>query len=65
MTTDLAAKYRPALFDDLFGQDAAVEYLRRLILEGQKTTKVILTGPVGTGKTTLARIYVRPSTALR
>jgi DNA polymerase III subunit gamma/tau len=57
MATDLNAKYRPALFDDVFGQGDAVEYLRGLIQRGQQATKVILTGPVGTGKTTLARIY--------
>ncbi|MCL9760263.1 replication-associated recombination protein A [Frankia sp. AiPa1] len=56
--TPLAARLRPANLDEIVGQRhllGAGSPLRRLV-EGGGTTSVILWGPPGTGKTTLAHI---------
>ena len=52
----LERKYQPRQFADVVGQDQAVETLERQITEG-KNTSLLLVGPPGTGKTTIARIY--------
>ena len=53
----LHEKYRPAGFDDLFGQVKAIDRLRRIIdRSGFAGDAFWIVGPSGTGKTTLARI---------
>jgi DNA polymerase-3 subunit gamma/tau len=52
-------KYRPQRFDDVWGQEHAVEILRGLVLAGQKRRNLLLIGDYGSGKTTLVRIYAR------
>lgn len=52
---DLATKYRPDNWNKVLGQKQTVASLRRLVDEREKHAFCI-TGPSGTGKTTLARI---------
>lgn len=48
---------RPRRFSDVVGQDYPVKYLSGLIVRGQLPRTFLLAGTVGSGKTTLARIY--------
>jgi len=54
----LINKYRPEAFDQVIGQDAAVHALAAAC-EQRSAHAFLLTGPSGTGKTTLARIAAR------
>ena len=56
--TSLALRMRPTSLDDVVGNDKALVQggPLRLLLEGKSRTSVILWGPPGSGKTTLARI---------
>jgi DNA polymerase-3 subunit gamma/tau len=55
----LARKYRPAIFDDLIGQDVLVRTLGNAISSGRIAHAFLLTGIRGIGKTTTARIIAR------
>jgi DNA polymerase III subunit gamma/tau len=55
----LARKYRPAVFDDLIGQDAMVRTISNAFETGRIPQAWILTGVRGVGKTTTARILAR------
>lgn len=51
-----ATKYRPLKFDSVVGQVDAIRLLKRSAYADSRQC-VLLAGPYGTGKTTLARIY--------
>ena len=53
-------KYRPLNFKDVIGQDTIVATLKGFVLSGTGFSQsYIISGPYGTGKTTLARIFAR------
>ena len=54
----LASRLRPRSLDDVLGQDHLVgpRGALRALVEARKLTSVILWGPAGTGKTTIARL---------
>lgn len=55
-TQPLHIKYRPKTLDDVHGQDDVVKSLRATLRAAARPHAFLLTGPAGTGKTTLARI---------
>lgn len=56
MTEELYKKYRPTKLSELVGQDAAVRTLADLGRRDSIPHCLLLSGPSGTGKTTIARI---------
>jgi DNA polymerase-3 subunit gamma/tau len=54
-----ARKYRPMTFDDVVGQDHISKILKNSILEKRIAHAYIFSGPRGSGKTTMARIFAK------
>ena len=50
---------RPKRFSDVFGQRIAVLYLSGIIKNHKPAKSVMLAGAIGSGKTTLARLYAK------
>lgn len=60
MATDtLANNHRPKMFKDVVGQTEEIKVLKQIVAGSWQPNAVMLTGPFGTGKTTLARLLTR------
>jgi DNA polymerase-3 subunit gamma/tau len=55
----LARKYRPRSFEEVLGQDVLTGVLQGAIKEGRIGHGYLFSGPRGTGKTTVARIFAK------
>lgn len=53
----LSLKYRPKLLSEVVGQEYPKRIISQLILNNQSCANLLLHGSVGSGKTTLVRIY--------
>lgn len=56
---NLVEKYRVARYDELIGQSKAVEEVKTFLTEFPKKKALILYGPAGTGKTSLALLTAK------
>jgi DNA polymerase-3 subunit gamma/tau len=55
----LYRKYRPQTFDDIAGQEAIVQTIKNAITLQRLAHAYLFSGPRGTGKTSLARIFAK------
>jgi DNA polymerase-3 subunit gamma/tau len=55
----LARKYRPRSFSEVAGQEVVTRVLQGALREGRIGHAYLLSGPRGTGKTSLARIFAK------
>lgn len=55
----LARKFRPTTFDEVIGQDHISQTLKNAIKENKVAHAYLFSGPRGTGKTTMARIFAK------
>lgn len=58
--TELYKRYRPSDLDNVVGQDTAVKVLKQKIKEDNVPHAILLIGPSGVGKTTIARALRKP-----
>lgn len=55
----LAVKYRPRKFRDLVGQEAALAKLQGMLKKKDIPGAILISGPTGTGKTTVSQMIAR------
>ena len=55
----LYRKYRPKTFDNVYGQDSIIQTLRNQIKLDRIGHAYLFSGPRGTGKTSLAKIFAK------
>lgn len=56
MSTEIYKRYRPKTLQGVVGQDSAVKSFHKLITSSKVPHAILLAGPSGVGKTTIARI---------
>lgn len=54
----LTEKYRPSRLSHVIGQESTVSALQTLLARGMHSSAIYLTGPSGTGKTTIGRALI-------
>ena len=57
----IATRYRPKSLTGLIGQDAAVKVVQGMLASGRINQTMMISGPFGLGKTTLARLSASPA----
>ena len=57
--TELLERYRPKSFEEVLGQDELVSTLSRRVITKDHSRHIVLHGPEGSGKTTVARLYAK------
>lgn len=55
----LYRKYRPQKFQEVIGQEHVVQTLKNALASGSVSHAYLFTGPKGSGKTTMARIFAK------
>ena len=56
---ELLERYRPKSFEEVLGQDELVSTLARRVITTDHSRHIVLHGPEGSGKTTVARLYAK------
>jgi DNA polymerase-3 subunit gamma/tau len=51
--------YRPQTFEEVVGQDAIVKTLQQALMHGKTAHAYLFSGPRGTGKTSIAKIFAK------
>ena len=53
---DFHKVYRPFRINEVYGQDSIVQAIKNGLDSGELPNRILISGPVGSGKTTLSRI---------
>lgn len=55
----LYRKYRPKIFDEVYGQSAIVQTLKNQVTSNRVSHAYLFSGPRGTGKTSISKIFAK------
>lgn len=58
-TQDFGDKYRPKRFSDFVGNKPVIQKLKNIIKRGSPPNGLLIHGPMGTGKTSLAKVFLK------